>query len=332
MRKCYAVMLMVLSVFLITGSAFAVVGIPDNVPGEDVVIPMICSKDGDLNTLWAIANTSNVGSESSKVEVRVKVYDWKESKHVFDTTVGFTKHDIEAWDCKDLIAKMSANQKKDLEYDLDNDGVVDSYVGEVVYDYEGPSLDSTAGTNVFIGWVYYVNLCEGFAAGLNAYSAENGVYAPPNSTERLGLGENEDENDLTASKLYPRFWIHNDKKETDTYWVFLADTCTLNGVQKVITLDGSSIGICNEDEVCVSMDFEIKNLIFKSVKDEYPTYLGTDYPRTGFAVLDVEDVDCDGNGDAGNNDALTILGWSWQKARASTVEGTWDVIHPMHRY
>ncbi|MCX8029946.1 MAG: hypothetical protein N3A59_00005, partial [Thermodesulfovibrionales bacterium] len=58
--KKFLVVVAMLSVLLFgMGTSYAVLGVADDVPGTDVVIPFMCEKGGSFNTLWAVGNISS---------------------------------------------------------------------------------------------------------------------------------------------------------------------------------------------------------------------------------------------------------------------------------
>lgn len=288
MKKFLIVALMLaVSLIFYQGTANAYSGVWDKVPGTSVVIPFFCDKDGSgENTLWSIAALTGVSAH-------YWVYDvW--SDKVYDNTEGFTNNDVQNDDCLSLAARMSAADRDQLS-------VGDQYQGYIVY--------TSPVANNLIAWSYMVDLSKGFAASGIVFEAENAMdawmceYDPGNGLYGC----------VTAQQMYPRYYIHNGNPESTTNWIFLVgDYYTfLSGV------------ICNTDEDCPSgIDIEIIEVSKVDIRDMIPDGLFTDYPKSGFAILDVSGV---------GDDWASIFGISHQKAQANTVEGTWDVTHEIHR-
>lgn len=261
-------------------------GFWDEVPGQDVAIPFFCDKDGSgKNTLWAIASLR-------AQNVHYIVYN-SQSNHVYDDDIDFTQNDVESDDCLSLIARMS-------QVDRDELTVGDEYRGYVIYYGAGDNL---------MAWSYMVNLTKGFASSGLVVGGEGGLNTnlcelkiPPYRC-------------ATASTIYPRFYIHNGNPDSGTDWIFLTG---LNN----ISLSGY---ICNTEEECPSgLDEEIDELGVIDVSTHIPNGLFTDYPYSGFAILNVVSTTTFGN-EAG------FFGISHQKVQAETVAGTWDVTHKVHR-
>ncbi|MCX7914498.1 MAG: hypothetical protein N2511_07935, partial [Thermodesulfovibrionales bacterium] len=172
-----------------------------------------------------------------------------------------------------------------------------------------------ADNDVFVPWVYLVDLPKGFASGFNGYAAEGVV-------DLVGLEENGEP--ITASEMYPRYLILNNKPDTATWWIILKGanspaTCPNLACHR---MDGY---ICNEDEKCISLYIPLPNeLNLINVEPYVPATLHTGYPKAGFGLFFMRPY-------GGQFDSFTTLGWSYQRAQGSSVAATWDVIHPIHR-
>ncbi len=286
-KNLMAILLIMISLVFLNAPADAYTGIWDEVPGKDIVIPFFCEIDGTgLNTVWSVASLVAQNTH-------FWVYDvW--SDKVYDDTEEFTENDIEADDCLSLVSHMSIDDKTQLT-------VGDEYQGYIVY-------SSDIG-NTLMGWSYMMNTLLGFSAAGMVFEVENGsnIFLCEYNT---ATGQNDC---ISAQRMYPRYYIHNNNSESETDWIFLVGEfyTTLSGL------------ICNTDEDCPSgIDITLKELTKVNIKNMIPGGLFTNYPYSGFAILDVSGV--------GANWA-SILGISHQKAQAQTVEGTWDVTHEIHR-
>ncbi len=285
-------------------------GVADDAPGNDLVVPFICGKDAanNLDTLWAIAETQNLATT-----LHYYVYNVR-SNFVYDSEIDLTGRDIEPDSCKALIGRMSEVQRGMVEKTI---GGVKYYAGYIVYDQQVP-----ANRNNIIGWQYLVDLSKGFAAGFNSYIAQNSVTftgmgtpnpANPNLCELTLAGTPVCS---TAAWMYPRFYIMNDNADSFNWWIILAGTNNANR--------GLTGVFCDETEVCISTIVQIPDeLNIINVSEHIPAALfGTRFPKAGYGSFAVRPYE--------NNS--TTIGWSYQRA-ASTAGASlsWSVIHPIHK-
>lgn len=308
-----------LSVFLLgIGTAQAVVGVPDDVPGSDIVIPIICeghidlgtcvdpSTDavfGSLNTLWAIAETSLGGGDCSILDsvctpddgsgigvvfANVFTRNWR-SGHTLDTTQCWSKQDIISDDCQSMIKKMSCDDADTFEKVING---VTYFVGYTTY-VQAAACDTTDTTNRLISWVYLTDNVKGFSTGFNGIEIENGIQiADGNGFGQLAdtdLNNASEAVGHTAHTLYPRIAILNSNVDTFNWWIILAARNQLNlgGADFSRVL---SCSWCNEDEFCVSKDVGIPdemNII--NVGSIIPGGVFSGFPKFGFAYCVVKE-------------------------------------------
>jgi len=296
--KRLLVVLGVLSILLCGfGTAHAVFGVVDDVPGTDVVVPIICEKGGTLNTVYAIANVwFAAGATADRV-----VFD-RRSNWVYDDDVSWTEGDVLPQDCQSLVAGMSPMQQTQLETTI---GGRTYYVGYVIYfNWNWPDW------NQFVSWVYLVDLPKGFASGFNGFQAEGYVTNQ--------LCEWDDANGIswcqTAEALFPRYYIMNNLTETWNWWIVIYGD---NDPARIL------VGyICNEEEDCVSLNIPVPDeLNIINVEPYIPAALHpAGYPKAGFAAFSNNESDYDN----------TVYGFAYQRAEGISLAATWDVIHPIH--
>lgn len=324
MRKRYLLAVVaMLSMFLMgIGTAHAVLGVADDVPGTGIVVPVICGINdaNGVNTLWAVAETGCyapfVDPQITKIEdvdgvdtaiglIDVEA-DWvlrnSCSATVLTGTTFLTCWDVDSFDCKSLTSILSANQKSQMTVTI---GGVPFYAGYFTMDITNPTSDPvTAGpANDLISWVYLIDLTKGFAAGFNGISLENGAGA--RLEEDAGAGP------IVAANFFPRYVIWNDDADTYTWWIFLAGrnqigaapsndqpngdgviyACSFNNCSNSLFTRRLIGHICNEHEDCNDFELRIpRELNIINVEEILPTLGGlTSYPRTGFATLAVEE-------------------------------------------
>lgn len=295
MRRILLLIAIVSMVFMFTNTAHAVLGVVDDVPGTDVVFPIICEKGGTLNTLYAIANIFGTGATADLL-----VFDRK-SNMIYDDVAKWTPGDVLSGDCQSLVAGMSAMQKSALEVTI---GGKTYYVGYVEF-----INDHWPDNDQFISWVYLVDLPKGFASGFNGFQAEGYLtdeLCEYDSAAGTAVCQ-------VALALFPRYFILNDKPDTSNWWILVYGDNDNNR-----TLDGM---ICNEDEHCISLSIRVPNeLNIIDVGPYVPAALHSDYPKAGFGWFWNNESDF-------NN---TVYGFSYQRAQGNSVAATWDVIHPIH--
>ncbi len=307
MKKFLVLALMLGVLFFGYGTSQAILGVADDVPGTDVVIPFMCEKGGTFNTLWAVGEVSGAAQTAD-----ILVYDIR-STLVYDDEEVWTPRDIVAGNCQDLIAGMSAVQKAALEITFAGKTY---YAGYLIYYNDFPNR------NVFVPWVYLVDLPKGFASGFNGYAAE-GVVTLAGLQETLITQEASTPTPITARAMFPRYLILNDKPETATWWIILKGANS-PGAPNNHRMDGV---ICNEEERCISLTIQLPNeLNIINVGPHVPAILHTGFPKAGFGLFNMLPY-----AGTGGFATFTTLGWSYQRAQGSSVAGTWDVIHPIHR-
>jgi len=263
------------------GSVYAIVTTPDDVPGQDIVIPIVCEDthlidytllpasvwlansgvaDGTFNTVWAIAEVV----PNSPTTANVYVYNVK-SEFVKDTSAQWTAMDVINNDCQSLIASMSGAQREKMAALVTINGEARIiYAGYVIYVNQGynPAAPFVpiAPFDQLVSWVYQVDMPNGFAAGYNGYDVEGGIdtplgfpFIPSDLDEAAGASI------VSASQLYPRYFFlnanatpYNVNTTTFNWWYILKG----GPVNPLHNLNGV---ICNEEEECVSLTIFVPN-------------------------------------------------------------------------
>jgi len=163
-KRSLLMIVAMLSVLLLgIGAAYAVTGVDDPVPGQDVIIPIICEgfqpNDpggnpvgdpvfGSMNTIWAIAEVSSdtcvldasvcvpkdmAGSYKLGVPgvARANVYVFDRlSERKLDLSECWSKHDVISNQCTDMITAMTASDRDAMEVTINN---IPYFVGYVTY-------------------------------------------------------------------------------------------------------------------------------------------------------------------------------------------------------
>ncbi|MBP1750382.1 MAG: hypothetical protein H6Q52_2921 [Deltaproteobacteria bacterium] len=359
-----------LSVFLIgIGTAQAVTGVNDAVPGQDIVIPFICEGHanlpsgaptfGGLNTVWAIAETS--GGESctltkcaditgEAVHAAIDGYNQK-SEHKFDGDACWTPNDIVTGSCQEIIGGMDAVAQSEMQVTL---GGVTYFAGYVIYTQDDV-CESGAISNRFTTWVYNTNIVKGFAAGFNGISAENGVGAQLEETcngnetcspsvignDRIGV---------TAERIFPRYFILNSDADSLNWWILLM------GRNRYVFANEFNRRLecifCDEEEDCDSNSIPIPyELNVIDVKSRIPqsVYGVNDFAKAGFAYCIIKETGrlegendnteivgtlsfpCDTDGDPQYCETYSLFGWSYQQGVPVSASARIAAMHEIHR-
>jgi hypothetical protein len=314
--------------FIGTGTASAVLGVADDVPGQDIVIPIICEGHhnpsggnpvfGSLNTVWAVADQSPSADELCPdgiclphdggvgvVSSTVTVFD-RASVHRFDTTECWSRNDLISNDCQGLISSMSEQDREAMETTV---GGITYFAGYVLYHQDAAC--SGGPRNRFTAWVYMNDVTRGFAAGFNGISLENG--ASPQLQETCNTASCNGGVPVAADILYPRYFLLNGHPDSINWWIFLLGSNQSNR--------GLSCLFCDEHENCfsggASIPFEL-NII--NVSNILPAALfgSSSFPKAGFATC-------------GFGGSRSIFGWSYQRAVPVSLPVRISVVHPIHR-
>lgn len=350
------------------GTAYAVPGIADDVPGQDIVTPIICGNCGadhvcgnaddssGLNTLIAIAEVSdgtpllsgaypkNDNGQTPQVCMHLDIRNYK-SCTVLTKDHCWSPYDIEGFDCKALTNNVGTSMQVTI------DGVIYN-VGYVIYTQY---VAANGIGNRMIAWEYLVDLEMGFASGLNGLSMEDGVGSM--------LQESAGTDPITARDLYPRYYINNDSLDSWTWWIILAGrnevgingngptcgtTCASGVLNRVLT--GY---LCDEAENCidfgVGIPYEVNIINVEEIAQLGAIWPMLTYPKKGFAVVRVAEtgdtvtgthIEIDGTINPDINicgltadEFYSMFGWSYERATSTTlpITGNWDVVHTMHR-
>jgi hypothetical protein len=194
MKKFFLAIAMVAMLGFVAVPANALIGVPDDVPGTDILIPFFYVSMpgfGGENTLVAVTEVKGFRFFAPPNAFSTQVLGWVQtidSETVFDFAFPLTRFDVHSFDALDLITRMSDIGRAALEIDVDNDGVNDHWAGYIylfnatwpnVEGWRDPQFDPLAGVqrvNNLISNVYQVYLAGGMAAGYNGASLE---YADP---------------------------------------------------------------------------------------------------------------------------------------------------------
>jgi hypothetical protein len=346
-KKSLLAAIVILSVLLIgIGTSYAIYGVPDDVPGQDLVWPIICAKtpvaSNSLNTNWAIADlVGGTPDANGNVATTACVIKTVRSVPVFDFGYVWTPYDVVVDDCESLVSTLTTNNKTALTVTI---GGVDYYAGYVQCQHTNGITGDNFVTNRFMNNLYLIDAPQGFASGFNGPSLEDGSGTPAASNF---LGEFGDQVQITAGQLFARYFINNTNANSWDWWILLMGRNEYNtiNVQSTRVLNGS---VCDEAEHCQSVIIEIPDeLNIIDVAEHLPgAPLITTYPRAGFGYFTINEqghrillgdageftlVGTSNNGVVSSQPFYSAYAWSYERAEAGNAFANYDVIHPMFR-
>jgi hypothetical protein len=187
MKKFFLAIAMVAMLGFVAVPANALIGVPDDVPGTDIVVPFFYVSMpgfGSENTLITVTEVKGFRLFAPPDPFSTQVLGWVQtidSETVFDFGFNLTRFDVWAGDALALINQMSPAGRAALEIDVDGDGVNDHWAGYIyLFNNTWPRVnaDGVWLMNNLISNCYQVYLAGGMAAGYNGVSME---WADPNS-------------------------------------------------------------------------------------------------------------------------------------------------------
>jgi len=279
--------------------AQALIGIEDDVPGYDVLVPFFFVSmpgQGHDNTLIVITEVCK-----SHVTLRFTIYN-PSSISSGNGSVSTTRCGVISIDALTLVNQMSPAGREALAIDMDGDGVSDHYCGYMVF----RNSDVATPENQVIAMAYQVNLLAGMAAGANipvrefdesGLIADTRLVDPVRRTEYFSdnafyaaeqyIAQEAIINNAEYSRLMPRYFIQDENGQT--YWFIWASE------------PGSWVHInwYDEDENVYSASISISlELNMIDVESYLPGGLHATYPKGGWADITIPDfIGCGFNGD-----------------------------------
>ena len=325
MKTLSKLVMVLLCLLFLQGTAVAVLGVLDDVPARDLVFPIICAKDdpSGMNTVWYIAETAGgiVGQGLAGLQ-HVFVRN-RDGVIVMDYDSNFSPLDVVDGNCRALINGMSSSMKHQLEVTLD--GVV-YYAGYIT------THEVLNAGDHYVGWIYLIDSSTSgkldTVAGFKPFQAEGGV-------DDNNLGEDMGIYPVRAKTVFPRYYILNPDIGSRTWWIVLtAKQPNTPTVTNSLRLDGF---FCNEGEMCISNTIPINHrLEFIDVNTFLPP-LGTSYPKAGFAKLDVLLTTTTAvGGPIVMTPDYSFFMWSYTRAcylpKSKKCDSPWTAMHPVDRF
>jgi hypothetical protein len=346
MRSLLTVVALLSIVLFSAGTAHAILGVDDAVPGQDLAWPIFCVKtpsgSNSLNTNWAIADLigGTPDGNGDVVAANCAIYDYK-SALVVDFGYVWTPFDVVVDNCASLVSTLTVPQQVALEKTYNSVVYHAGYIKCTQVD-TAIHTGATAVRDRFMNNLYLVDTALGFASGFNPPSLELGLTPY--------LGENTaSAQEVTAGNVFLRYFVGNTNANTWNWWILLAGRNQYNTINISSTRRLQCDHVCDEDEHCLSAPINIPDeLNVINVADILPgPPLNTTYPRAGFAACSISEAGTRNIiGVPGsftitgtfNNPTLygstyySLYGYSYQRINAGSIVANYDVVHPMFRH
>ena len=272
-RSLLTVVAMLTALLFGVGTAYAVYGVDDAVPGKTAVIPVICSADsGTVDTGWAIADVLGIIDPEDTTTLgfglHAVFHEPKNSGVAGDHHFCPTWNDVETDHCLCIMAGIGCGPGHVMYAAAPPAQTISGakyWIGYVTYQQEQPapacagpgaSIDSDELlADRLVTWVYLTDLPNGFASGFNAPSMEGPAE----------IGTELEENGsraVAASRIFPRYVVQNNGPDTHTWWMLLFGRADLPTKVSGVLAGGRflSCNIYDEEEgissVCVSIPNE----------------------------------------------------------------------------
>jgi hypothetical protein len=354
MKKFFIVLSALAALMLCVVPAQALVGINDDVPGSDAIVPFICDISGStgLNTLFVFTDVGGswTGTATAPTGRLHYTVNTTRSVTVHDGNWRGSPRDVVSSDAFTLLAEMSTTAKAALAKDIDGDGTNDHYAGYMYVenmDTTGVALAQKETNNV-VGQFYLVNLAAGKAAAANipmkeystTLAATSGTPAIVNepfrnemvskagtdinmelwsanallNAQRLQAGLPTAAN-ATQFWMFPRIFIVEGGVNWMMYWLSANDAFASGVVH---------VNVYNADEVALSTNIPLDDeWHIYDAAIHLPAGLWTAYPHEGW-------IDMTWATSTAALRTLEAIGWVYQQATGSASE-SWTVMTPMWR-
>ena len=346
MKKFFMAIALVAMLGFAAVPANALVGVPDDVPGTDILVPWIYVSMpgfGNENTLITI---TEVKGQATTLDVWINDID---SVPTANWTEALTPFDVMVDDGLSIILSLSPLAQAALEIDTDGDGVNDHWAGYIYY------FNNDWVNNNLISNLYQVYLTAGMAASLNGVSMEfNDAFDPRQtngawsifgdeaySANALWVGKNllafaaPPGPDATFMRLMPRYFIL-DNLGVSLLMIWVETFYTGIPVPGLIHCD-----FFDEEELSLSSNIPIiHELNIIDVSTIIPAglmpVLFPLVPWGGWINIQTHDIfgfgwftDLNVNGIWDGAERHWLV-YSWQRAIGPAAEA-WEVMHPAHR-
>ena len=316
--------------------AQANMGLPDDVPGSDAVVPFLVSMPGfgDINTLVVFTDVRGYGAPNGW-NFHYTVYTVK-SDTVYNDNLPGTDYDIVSTDAYTILwdLLMQPSQRARLEVDLDGDGVNDHWAGYIYFDLFVANQTNIQGKrNQMIGQTLLLNLPGGQAAAANTWFKEYanwgmGVMVDGNGMELWSANSLALSEQLQAGLapvapeafgLYPRIYVNDANTGETCLFIWKSENWPLIPYLHVLIYD--------DEENPFSGNIPLPNELNILCLDTLGLLPAWPYPKQGWIALEVPDIN--GNGFVGFED-MDWAGYTWSYATGPAAE-SWSYLTQIHR-
>jgi hypothetical protein len=282
----------VLALFILfVGPSPALMGVNDNVPGCDVLVPFFLVSMpgfGQMNTLISITETNK-----APVTFYCRVFD-KDGVLWFNMSIPLSMANTFNRDVLSIINMMSALEQRGLEVDLDEDGINDHWAGFMVFlSQSNPRLNQVTGT------LHLIEVTGGINCGINlpvreyhANITDVNLLDPLSGSESFSAnalfraeqyielqGTTGTVSDPSYLRLLPRYSIW-DSISTNYFFIWSSAPC---GILHVIG--------CNSAGNCLSFNIALNHhLNIINVRELLPMSLLYPYPVEGWVNIRMPDM------------------------------------------
>ncbi len=360
MKKFFIVLSVFAAFALIVAPSQANMGIPDDVPGCDAIVPFLVGMQAPaINTLAVFTDVRGYGVALPQQKFTAWRFHWTimtvRSATVDDDYIYGSDYDIVATDAFGILDGLSGSNLTKFEVDIDGDGINDHWAGYLYLDLQiGDGAGGwAANANQMIGQTIVLNLQAGQAAAANTWFREyvkNGVLpmAPggleawsPNALARSEqLQQGLLDGPAQAFGLYPRFYIVDANTSDTCLWIWKSTNWTAPP-WTAPTAEAHFL-IRDDDEHVKSTTINLPdelNIICLEALELLPKSLFPSgvYPREGWLALEFPDQ----SGAWWNPpwDAQSLFGdardWQWAGYTWSFAKGpaneSWSYLTQIHR-
>ena len=334
MKKFFIALSVLAALALCVVPSQANMGIPDDVPASDAVLPFLVNMTGGINTFAVFTDVRGYTDAAPAPQGWNFHYtvNTVKSVTVYDDNLPGTPYDVESIDAWSVIQLMAPAIRSQLEIDFDGDGVNDHWAGYIYFDLIRP----TPNRNMMIGQTLLLNLPAGQAAAANTWMKEvNRRVAAPMvagsmelwSANALAFAEQLVAGVVpqypTRFGLYPRYYINDANAAT---CIFVWKSANWNGPAPAPIIPFLHVNFYNAAEKKVSSNIPVPNELNIVCLDPYlPASLHSGYPKEGWVAIEVPDIS--GAGFFGD---LEWAGYTWSYATGAASE-SWSYLTQIHR-
>jgi len=355
MKKFFIALSVLAALMLGVAPAQALMGMPDDQPGADAIVPFICSTDlttgTGLNTLVVftdvLANEAGLTTTDRSLDFDYDVMTVK-SKTVADGRITGTGHEVVSTDAKTLVNEVSDTLLPDLEVTIDGKTY---YAGYLYFESNNVSTlttyEANFANNSTIGSFYYVNLAIGQAASANIPMLERNNRIPAAAQVFINTGTDLEEFspdalaaamtlqvDTTAAGatffgLYPRFYIPS---SGDANWM-INWQCTQGTIGTSVNagLEEIHINVYRKDEQVRSTTIRWPNEVnILNVEDWLPSALFASFPKEGWFDMKWDDTTGGDFPDVADINDVSLFAFVYQVANGASNEA-WTVMNAVPR-